>query len=75
MLSRLFSRRTARALGLPVPRGLVLDAHTLDIETGDELGSTRLDVPRAGGWLLAHDRVWVRAWRPPSESHGHQAGS
>ncbi len=36
----------------------------LDVETGRELASERLAVPRAGGFLLAHGRVWARSWRP-----------
>jgi hypothetical protein len=46
----------------------------LDADTGEELAVDRLPVPRAGGFVLAHDRLWALAWPRASRHDSESVG-
>ena len=44
------------------------EVRRIDVATGREIGSHRLEAPRTGTTILAHGRVWAITYRPPSRA-------
>ena len=69
MLSRLFSRRTATALGIAVPKAVMLDAQTLELLAELPTGGNRGDVVAGadGVWFSSHEQRRLSHVSPDGE--------